>query len=138
MPELFPLLRKEHVGLGITRRSGGGGLVPRRPPNRLGTGLACFDGSNGFDRETSVTDNVVSLRGSLAPPPAQPNRTVVQELERLLEAAKAGEIVGLAGTYVHRDKVVTYSYAGSVASYGMIGGLDCVKERLLRIAVAQD
>lgn len=85
-----------------------------------------------------MTDNVISLRGNSATPPAQPNRTVIEELERLLLAAKAGDIVGLAGTYVHKDKVVTYSYAGAVASYGMIGGLDCVKERLLRIAIAQD
>jgi hypothetical protein len=85
-----------------------------------------------------MTDNVISLRGSFATPPAHPNRTVVEELERLLQAAKAGDIVGLAGTYVHKDKVVTYSFAGAVASYGMIGGLDCVKERLLRLAIAQD
>lgn len=85
-----------------------------------------------------MTDNVVSLRGQFTAPRTQPNQPVVQELERLLEAARAGDIVGLAGTYVHKDKVVTYSYAGAVASYGMIGGLDCVKERLLRIAVAQD
>jgi len=86
----------------------------------------------------TMTDNVVSLRGSFDAPSARPNRTVVEELERLLQAAKAGDIVGLAGTYVHKDKVVTYSFAGAVASYGMIGGLDCVKERLLRLTIAQD
>jgi hypothetical protein len=85
-----------------------------------------------------MSDNVVSLRGQFHEPPAQPNDTVVKELERLLKAAQAGDIVGIAGTYVHKDKVVTYSYAGAVASYGMIGGLDCVKERLLRIAVSRD
>jgi hypothetical protein len=85
-----------------------------------------------------MSDNVVSLKGLSPTPPVQPNPTVVEELQRLLEAAKAGDIVGLAGAYVHRDKVVTYSYAGAVASYGMIGGLDCVKERLLRIAIAKD
>ena len=49
-----------------------------------------------------------------------------------MQAARAGEIIGLAGSYVHRDKVVTYSFAGIVGSYGLIGGLDCVKERLVR------
>ncbi len=39
----------------------------------------------------------------------------------------------MAGTYVHKDKSVSYSYAG--ASYGMLGGIECVKERLLRIAL---
>jgi hypothetical protein len=84
-----------------------------------------------------MSENVVSLRGAFSAPSAQPNSTVIQELERLLEAAKAGEILGMAGAYVHRDKVVTYSYAGAVASYGMLGGLDCVKERLLRIVARE-
>lgn len=84
-----------------------------------------------------MSNNVVSLRGSFAATPAEPNRALIDELERLLEAARAGEIVGMAGCYVHKDKVVSYSYAGAVASYGMLGGLDCVKERLLRIALAR-
>jgi hypothetical protein len=81
-----------------------------------------------------MSDNVVSLRGKSCEPSPQANVTVIAELERLLQAARAGDIVGMAGTYIHKDKAVTYSYAGAVASYGMIGGLDCVKERLLRIA----
>jgi hypothetical protein len=87
-----------------------------------------------------MADNVVSLVGPMASaqPEGQPNATVIEELERLLEAARAGEIIGLAGSYVHRDKVVTYSFAGIVGSYGLIGGLDCVKERLIRIALAKD
>jgi hypothetical protein len=89
-------------------------------------------------RREFMSNNVISLRGQFTPPTSEPNSTVVEELERLLEAARAGEILGLAGAYVHRDKVVSYSYAGAVASYGMLGGLDCVKERLLRIATAQD
>jgi hypothetical protein len=87
-----------------------------------------------------MADKVVSLFGPIASaqPEGQPNATVIEELERLLEAARAGEIIGLAGSYVHRDKVVTYSFAGIVGSYGLIGGLDCVKERLIRIALAKD
>jgi hypothetical protein len=85
-----------------------------------------------------MSEKVVSLRGGFTIEPAQPNHTLIEELERLLEAAQAGEIVGMAGTYVHRDKTVSYSYAGAIASYGMLGGLDCVKERLLRIALSKD
>jgi hypothetical protein len=85
-----------------------------------------------------MAENIVSLRGEYIPSSPEPNATVIEELERLLKAARAGEIRGLAGAYVHRDKVVSYSYAGAVAGYGMLGGLDCVKERLLRIATAQD
>ncbi|WOJ89819.1 hypothetical protein RZS28_00450 [Methylocapsa polymorpha] len=85
-----------------------------------------------------MSEKIVSLRGAVTAPPAQPNPTVIQELERLLAAAKAGDIVGFAGAYVHKDKAVAYSYAGAVVSYGMLGGLDCVKERLLRIAVSKE
>jgi hypothetical protein len=87
-----------------------------------------------------MSDKVVSLRGNLSlevQNPNKPNATVVEELERLLEAARAGEIIGLAGSYIHKDKMITYSYAGAVASYGLLGGLDCVKERLVRIALAK-
>jgi len=84
-----------------------------------------------------MSENVVSLHGkTFAPPEPAANATLVEELERLLEAARAGEIVGLAGAYLHKDRVVTYSYAGVVGGFGLIGGLECAKERLLRIALA--
>ncbi|PNG26943.1 LptE family protein [Methylocella silvestris] len=85
-----------------------------------------------------MSEKVISLRGDIIPPPSEPNPTVVEELERLLEAARSGEIRGFAGAYVHRDKVVSYSYAGSVGSYAMLGGVDCLKERLIRIAMDRD
>jgi hypothetical protein len=84
-----------------------------------------------------MSEKVVSLRGSVTLPPTQPNHTLIEEIERLLEAARAGEIVGMAGTYVHKDRTVSFSYAGAVASYAMLGGLDCVKDRLLRLALSK-
>ncbi|MFG1424971.1 hypothetical protein [Roseixanthobacter glucoisosaccharinicivorans] len=79
-----------------------------------------------------MSEKVISLRGTALPPTAPtPNPTVVAELERLLEAARAGELVGLAGTFLHKDHNVTYAYAGSVGGYGMIGGLACLKARLV-------
>jgi hypothetical protein len=85
-----------------------------------------------------VAAEIVSLNGAVALPEAKPNETLVQELERLLEAARAGEIVGMAGACQHKDRVITYSYAGHVGGYGLLGGLDCVKARLLRLALAND
>ena len=76
---------------------------------------------------------VVSLKGAVPVADGKPIETVVRELERLLEAAKAGEVVGMAGAYQHKDRVVTYSYAGQVGGYSILGGLDCVKERLVRL-----
>jgi hypothetical protein len=82
---------------------------------------------------------VVSLHGAaIRMPVAEPNATVVQELERLLEAARAGEIVGLAGSYMHKDKIVTYSYAGLVAGYSVVGGLSCLMDRLKHIIMSRD
>ena len=46
-----------------------------------------------------MSEKVVSLRGNFNVPPAQPNNTLIEEIERLLEAARAGEIVGMTGTY---------------------------------------
>jgi hypothetical protein len=89
-----------------------------------------------------MSDNVIGLRGAYVPPAEEEaeaaNPTVVEELERLLEAAKAGEIVGFAGAYLHNDRSAGYSYAGPVSGYAVIGAVECVKERLLRIALGRD
>jgi hypothetical protein len=86
-----------------------------------------------------MSEKVVGLHGAWTPQPAAANATVVTELERLLEAARAGEIIGFAGSYQHRDKaVVTWSFAGFVAGYGMIGAIECLKDRLLRVMSKRD
>ena len=50
---------------------------------------------------------------------------------------RAGQIVGMAAAYQHQDRVITYSYAGAVGGYGVLGGLDCLKERLLRLTLSR-
>ena len=85
-----------------------------------------------------MSDNVVALRGALQPAEAAAvNERLIEEMERLLEAARAGEIIGLAGAYLHKDKGASYSFAGSVGAYELIGGLECVKTRLLGIALGR-
>jgi hypothetical protein len=85
-----------------------------------------------------MSENVVSLHGTYVPAAPETSKVVIEELERLLNAARSGEIIGLAGSFVHSNKTITYSYAGKVAGFGMIGGIECLKERLLRIALARD
>jgi hypothetical protein len=85
-----------------------------------------------------MSAQIVGLNGAVSLPDAKPNETLVQELERLLEAARAGEIIGMAGAYRHKENVTTYSYAGVVGGYALLGALDCVKERLLRLALSRD
>jgi hypothetical protein len=84
-----------------------------------------------------MSDNVVALRGELKPQRSEVNERLVEELERLLEAARAGEIVGMVGSYLHKDKCASYSFAGMIGSYGMIGGLECAKARLMALAQAR-
>ena len=84
----------------------------------------------------AMSDNVVALRGEFqAPSASEVNQRLVAELERLLDAARSGEIVGMAGTYLHRDKGASYSFAGMVGSYSLIGGLECIKARLLGLVL---
>jgi hypothetical protein len=85
-----------------------------------------------------MSAQIVSLNGAdLATQQPAANETLVQELERLLQAARAGQIVGMAAAYQHQDRVITYSYAGAVGGYGVLGGLDCLKERLLRLTLSR-
>ena len=84
-----------------------------------------------------MSDNVVALRGEYQPPNNEPNDRLVQEIERLLDMARSGEIVGMAGTYLHKDKGASYSFAGIVGSYGLVGGLECAKARLLSIVLGR-
>lgn len=86
-----------------------------------------------------MSAEIVSLNGAvaIAEPEVRPNETLVQELERLLQAARAGQIVGMAGAYQHQDRVITYSYAGVIGGYAVLGGLDCLKERLVRLALSR-
>jgi hypothetical protein len=39
---------------------------------------------------------------------------------------------------MHKDKVVTYSYAGLVAGYSIVGGLSCLMDRLKSIIMSRD
>ena len=82
----------------------------------------------------------MSLTGAVpvAQPELKPNETLVQELERLLQAARAGQIVGMAGAYQHQDRIVTYSYASTIGGYALLGGIECLKQRLVLLAVSRD
>jgi hypothetical protein len=85
-----------------------------------------------------LSAEIVSLKGAVPVVETTANETLVKELERLLEAARAGQIVGMAGAYQHQDRIVTYSYAGAVGGFAVLGGLDCLKERLVRLALTRD
>ena len=86
-----------------------------------------------------MSDNVIALRGEFQPVVSEPaievNERLVEEIERLLQAARSGDIVGMAGTYLHADRRASYSFAGRVGTYSLIGGLECAKQRLLSLVL---
>jgi hypothetical protein len=84
-----------------------------------------------------MSEKVVALRGELAAQEPQVSERLVEEIERVLEAARSGEIVGMAGTYLHKDRSASYSFAGLVGAYSVIGGLECAKARLLQIVLGR-
>ena len=61
----------------------------------------------------------------------EPVPTCVKELERLLEAAKAGEIVGIAVGLQFRDGMGSYSIAGRVGAYSLLGAMLKAQHALL-------
>jgi len=85
-----------------------------------------------------MSAEVVGLYGTFEPVHSEPNPKLVEELERLLDAARAGEIVGLTGAYLHREHGVSYSYAGAIGTFGVLGALDCLRERVRRIVMSRD
>jgi hypothetical protein len=79
-----------------------------------------------------MSEKVVGLHGTWQPaPPPEPNESVVAELEELLEAARAGDLIGFAIACQHRDRV-GWCYAGATGGFGILGAIECLKERLLR------
>lgn len=81
--------------------------------------------------------NLYDKRRTEEPAPAQ-SEVVVQEIERLLQAAKAGDIVGFAGTCMHADHAVTYSFAGRIGGYSVLGALTCLTERIRQVIMNRD
>lgn len=59
----------------------------------------------------------------------EPHPMVVETLERLMDRAKAGEIIGIATVFITRD--ATGGMMAGMASYGMVGRLEDVKLQLL-------
>jgi hypothetical protein len=69
-----------------------------------------------------MTGEVVSLTGKPVPVPGEPNAETVSELEKLLEAARAGEVLGGAIAFIHADGAVNCTYAGR-NTFSMVGKL---------------
>lgn len=68
--------------------------------------------------------NVTALNGGVVWEAGDPQQSVIDELERLLEAAKSGKIQGLVAVPLYSDSMASYSITGPVlGSYNLIGAL---------------
>lgn len=82
-------------------------------------------------------DKVVGLRGALVPE-RKVNETCVELLEELLAQALSGEIVGVAAVSLHFNSGTSWSVAGTVGGYGMVGACERVKLELMDVADGSD
>lgn len=76
--------------------------------------------------------NVKSLFGGPVPA-SDPNEECVKTLERWLDMARSGEIVGVAMAGLCPDGCGRYVIGGYVGGYSMLGALDVVKAEMIDV-----
>lgn len=62
----------------------------------------------------------------------------IDALEQVLEAAKSGEIVGVAITTLDHKGMGGYAIAGRVGGYSMIGAIEMIKAELVTVNWGDD
>jgi hypothetical protein len=60
--------------------------------------------------------------------------TLVAALEKMLEQARSGEIVGAALVKLHCDGLASWDVAGKVGGYSLIGATTCAQNCLMEMA----
>lgn len=75
----------------------------------------------------------VPIRPGLLPPEraAEPNADAVKEIEDLLAAARAGEIIGIAYVASHPADLTSFNWAGRVVR-ATLGGLVLLQHRMCK------
>lgn len=73
-----------------------------------------------------MADNVVKLGMQGPSIRKEPHEGCIKHLERLLQDARAGDIVGFTVTHMDPDGVAGYSIVGFVGGYNMLGAAQCV------------
>jgi hypothetical protein len=77
-----------------------------------------------------MSDTVVSLWGQPVGV-REPSPALVQELERLLEAARSGEIIGGGFVLLHADATASWVMAGRMGGFSVLGALEMVRAELI-------
>lgn len=85
---------------------------------------------------SSHAPNVTSLHGGEIPT-GEPNAGCVAKLKELLERAEAGDITGIVCAALHNDKTASFSIAGMVGPYSLLGSVEMAKDRLIELMRAE-
>lgn len=65
-------------------------------------------------------------------PDLEPNQLVVEQLEKMLERAKSGEIRSIGGFYEVRGiEIVTYAFGLATNKFEAVGHLEVLKHELI-------
>ena len=78
-----------------------------------------------------MSAKLVSLNGHEIASAGQPDAKVVACLEKLLEAARSGDVTGVAIAVQHSDGATSTRIHGYLLHHSTLGALEMLKHRLL-------
>lgn len=81
-----------------------------------------------------MTERVVSICGARVIAPGTPNPELIEDVEKLLELARSGEISSIAYVTLFYDDLTSYRWVGRMTR-GVIGALELVKHSLCAGAI---
>lgn len=79
-----------------------------------------------------MMDNVVSVFGGPIGT-TEPNAACIETLERCLEMARSGKVVGVVIASMDTDNLAEYALGGYVSGFGMMGALQMLQQHLIDI-----
>lgn len=84
-----------------------------------------------------MTDVVPLFEGQAHTSQREPNALCISALERALEKARSGEIIGVGLVELYHDTSSNYALGGRVGSYTMLGAATMMVGRLTEINRAE-
>ncbi|GLO70335.1 hypothetical protein MACH17_18520 [Phaeobacter inhibens] len=80
---------------------------------------------------------VTSINGAFVST-GEPNEFAVQSLKDALERAQSGDVIGVGVVMRHADGCGSFSIAGSVGGYSMLGALEMVRSEIVDVNNGDD
>lgn len=84
---------------------------------------------------SSTGHNVTALRGDKSFT-SEPHAGCVAKLRELLERAEAGDLTGVVCASLHSDGTASYTIAGMIGPYSMLGAADMARTELIELMKA--